>query len=1229
MSSAAPSRQSVFRVLRSRGLMISTVLLLGLLVLGWLGLPPLARWGIEKYGSEALGRAVKVESVSFNPLLLDVRIEGLKIAEADGVGEFLDFAALQLDLSSASLWHRALVLDAVRVETPRINLVRLDSQRFNFSDILERFSKPDQSGADTGASFFSLNNIEVTSGDIRFDDRLVNEKHQIDKLALSLPFISNLPTRVTSFVQPRLAFDLNGSSFELKGEVKPFAEQRIATLNLDVEDFDLTRYLSYLPGKLPVRVEQARLSSALSLRWEESVASKPASLALSGRLALADLKVKDGTGAELLQLPRFQMDIAKIEPLASPALIHVSDIKIDALKLDLLREKDQRFRLQRLFQEYGGEKGRPAAGKKAQTSAGVMPRVILDKFSLAKARVHWRDEVPPGGFALALEPFEVQLAGFDLTGKAPAKLTVNIAGPDNLKLQLQAAVALAAETYNGQFKLSGVQLEALRPYYKAALPQALFRGETAASGEFRVLPGKAGIEVQLDKMMFDLKRFALADARGKPGKLVELVKVPETQIEGVRVDMAQRVLHVDRFSNRGMQAFLLRDASGGLNLVELFQSQSSSDAQAKEVLKDKLERAAEVVLEAAPAEDADQPWQMSVGKVDLVGGGLKLEDRSSSVAVVLDVHDMALNLKDWSTLRNAQSQAVLSARVNRTGSVKAESRFSTEPLRGSVNLDLRSLDLLPVQPYLDDVFRVLLTRGNATVNGKLDFDLPRNAKPDLRFTGAVSVDDLNVLDRVNDEDFLRWKHFSIQDMKARLEPMAFSSKEIRLKDFYTRLILDAKGRLNIREITAQDAALDAPAATESVPAKALKSEDPSKPAITLNLERIVLENGHVRFSDRFVKPNYDANLLSLSGTLGGLSSDEDSVAALDLTASLDGAAPVKVYGSLNPLRQDGFLDIQAQVRDVDLTSASTYAARYVGYGIDRGKLSMDVQYEIRNRKLNATNSVRLDQLSFGNKVDSPDATSLPVLLAVALLKDRRGMIDIRLPISGSLDDPKFSVGSVILKVLGNLISKAITSPFALLGSIFGDGGEELAYIDFQPGSARIPEKGSQKLADLVRAMGERPELRLEITGRFEPAGDTTGLKRERLTARLRSLKAEAMAKRGESVAEVDRLEISAAEYPVLLAAVYENENLDTRPRNALGMLKRQSVAEMEKILLASYSVSEADLEALAVRRAQTVRANLLEQGKLDASRVFMRGTPGSTSTSDEKPASARVDFSLR
>jgi hypothetical protein len=264
-------------------------------------------------------------------------------------------------------------------------------------------------------------------------------------------------------------------------------------------------------------------------------------------------------------------------------------------------------------------------------------------------------------------------------------------------------------------------------------------------------------------------------------------------------------------------------------------------------------------------------------------------------------------------------------------------------------------------------------------------------------------------------------------------------------------------------------------------------------------------------------------------------------------------------------------------------------------------------------------------------VDSPTATKLPVLLAVALLKDRNGVIDINLPVSGSLDDPEFSVGGIVFKVIINLLVKAVTSPFALLGSIFG-GGEQLAYIEFEPGRAGLDQVAQDKVQSLTKALADRPALKLDITGRVDPEADKEGLRQVALEHKVKAVKFESLGKQENGPASVDEVKVDPAEYPKLLKQAYGREKFP-KPRNVIGLAKDLPVPEMEKLMLTNTTITDDDLRQLAIRRARAVADAIARTGKVGAERVFVL-EPKLKVVADEKGAPAgakasRVDFSLK
>jgi hypothetical protein len=423
---------------------------------------------------------------------------------------------------------------------------------------------------------------------------------------------------------------------------------------------------------------------------------------------------------------------------------------------------------------------------------------------------------------------------------------------------------------------------------------------------------------------------------------------------------------------------------------------------------------------------------------------------------------------------------------------------------------------------------------------------------------------------------------------------------------------------------AQSAAQGRTAMTTVAPA----GGDPSAPRPVIRIGQIEVIRGNVNFTDNFIKPNYTANMTGLGGTVTTLASDATEPATMSLAGKIDDDAPVDISGRLNPLAPKLFLDIEGRTKGVDLPRLTPYSVKYAGYPIVKGKLSMEVSYKVENDRLNANNHLFLDQLTFGDKVESPTATKLPVLLAVSLLTNTRGEIDINLPISGTLNDPKFSVGGIIIQVIVNLLTKIVTAPFAALASAFG-GGEELGYVEFPAGSAALPAEQTKRVDTLAKALNDRPALKLDIIGRVDPGVDTEGTRKAKLDAKLRAAKVRQVVRAGGESVDPAKVSITEQERPALIAAVYDDEKIPDKPRNVIGFAKTIPAPEMEALIVKNLAVTPEDLRALANQRATIVRKRLETDGKVSRERLFLVEPKLTAEGIQDKGAKTRVDFSLK
>jgi hypothetical protein len=396
---------------------------------------------------------------------------------------------------------------------------------------------------------------------------------------------------------------------------------------------------------------------------------------------------------------------------------------------------------------------------------------------------------------------------------------------------------------------------------------------------------------------------------------------------------------------------------------------------------------------------------------------------------------------------------------------------------------------------------------------------------------------------------------------------------------------------------------------------------PVTPALDLDLGGLKLVNGQVDFTDRFIRPNYSAALSQLNGQIGAFRSGSPGLSTLRLEGRVAGTGQLAIQGALNPTGQPLELDVQARASDIELAPLSPYAGKYAGYAIERGKLSVDVGYRIQpDGKLEASNRLVLNQLTFGQRVESPDALGLPVTLAVALLKDRNGVIDLNLPIGGSLNDPQFSIGALVWQVLRNLLVKAVTAPFSLL---FGGGdGQQASQVNFEPGSSRWAADVEATLDKLAQVLKDKPGLQLTVTGQADAVAEREALQAAWLEDRLQAQKrreaprsAPALAAPAASATTSAATSAAAPRPPApeplsdaerrrLLAKVYSDMPREGKPRNAIGLLRSLSPAEMSAWLLARAPAATEAARELALQRGVAVREALLARG-VPLDRVFL------------------------
>jgi uncharacterized protein involved in outer membrane biogenesis len=643
------------------------------------------------------------------------------------------------------------------------------------------------------------------------------------------------------------------------------------------------------------------------------------------------------------------------------------------------------------------------------------------------------------------------------------------------------------------------------------------------------------------------------------------------------------------------------------------------------------------------------PVQVDFNAIKVALQNLSLQGGKTATAAKLQVS------ANVTPMGGAQTSGT-STDTRRAGSVEWRGQLGLQPLAAAGNLRLSRFPVQAFEPYFGDALNVSLLRAEAGYQGEVAVREEATAAgkaKGLRIAlgGDVLLADLLVhtkptadtrAGRSSTDELLSWQSLTLKGLKLATAPGAPPNIEIQeaaLSDFYSRLVITEEGRFNLQDAAAptssETASSDAAAPAEVKPAaptaaasvassasSVVASTEP--PAFNLVIHSTRLNNGRVDFTDRFIRPNYSANLTELNGGLGEFRTGTRDMATLELRGKAAGTALLDIKGQINPTAKPLALDLRARATDLELAPFSPYAGKYAGYAIERGKLSVDVSYKIDAAgNLDAKNQVTLNQLTFGDKIESASATKLPVLLAVALLKDRNGVIDINLPVSGSLNNPQFSVFGIVLKVIGNLLVKAFTSPFALLAG--GGGADDLSLVGFSAGTANVSEEGRGTLTKVAKALSEKPGLKMTVTGAADPTSEREAYVQTLLDQRLLAERKRELVRAG-----------AAPEAPVVMASddrarvlkeIYKQTDIPTKPRNAIGIARDVSGPEMETLLKTRIVVSAEAMRELALQRGLAVRDALIAQG-LPSERLFLAAPKLRASGEDDAAWSPRVQLAL-
>lgn len=849
-----------------------------------------------------------------------------------------------------------------------------------------------------------------------------------------------------------------------------------------------------------------------------------------------------------------------------------------------------------------------APDKPQPKSSEPIPALRIGSLSVTQGFLSFDDRRRPSDFATRLEPINFELQDFS-TGVDGGRFTFSGMSKLGERIDWHGHLAVQPIESDGELQITGLQAHTIWSYLEDHLSFLINSGKIDLNATYQfALQDAVDLKVNVSKL-------TLTDLAVRPkDSQLDWITVPELILSGTTMDLRRREAHSDSLSLTGVKLATWLEPDGSLNLLELAAAPGAESIPAA--------GAPLPTVTHAPRAAAGPEWKFELGEFALHNASISAEDRRTKPRAKVLLAPLSVKVSGASLNLSKPLEVVLDTKINGTGSLSVTGNVTPQPVAADVKVKLAGIELAAAQPYIAQYTSMTLLAGSLSGDGRVKYGAQ---KPALQFNGNLSVAKVHTVDNALHDDFINWDRLDIQGLDFQYAPDRLDIEQVAARKLYARVIIEPDESINVKRILAR------PGATVVAPGDNLPISSAAAPVMPISIKKIVLRASQANFADLSVMPNFATGIQNLEGSVLGLSSKENSRAKVDLHGSVDAFAPVSITGEVNVLSASLYTDLAMSFRNIELSTFNPYSGKFAGYNISKGKLTTELHYKVVGRKLDAQHHIIVDQLEFGDKTDSKDAVSLPVKLAVALLKDRNGVIDLNLPVTGSLDDPKFKLGPIIWKVFVNILEKAVTAPFALLGSLFG-GGPDLQYIDFEPGTADLDPVAVGKAQTIVKALNARPQLKLEIPIAVSGDLDRPHLVEAKFQAQLDEMQAATARRKKSSAGAIEFAQLDAGAQLELLIQLYaENFGADPKFPDEIDALKntQEKIAAkndfLSKELHQHITVNDADLTALGQQRALNLQQALLTGTQIDPQRVFLVANDKAKS----QDGRVRLELSLR
>ncbi|SGY90424.1 DUF748 domain-containing protein [Moritella viscosa] len=846
-----------------------------------------------------------------------------------------------------------------------------------------------------------------------------------------------------------------------------------------------------------------------------------------------------------------------------------------------------------------------------------LPHIQIANISITNTAFNFKDK--PTGAELDYPAINIVLTKFnslamlnrDKRSNAPSptynSYNLSIEGADNSAVTTAGRFQLTPLEAQGNLALKHIKLVTFWPFVAEQLTAKLESGVIDFTTDYQFISNDKSPQLLTDAGQFSLRTLIFSE----PEK--ELINLPLLTVAGIKVDLLQQQIGLDNISTDGLKVNAVVNKDGVVNLTNAFTlkhtepTSASSDSKITAKSESQATQSENNEAQATESKEA-QEWLVTLGEFNLTNYDINVIESMMTDATAWRLFPINVRTKSLTSRLDTPIEYDLALTINDKGTFSSQGSADVKEQSLDATINLDKLNLAQFQPYLKPYVNITIQNGEFTTQGSLY----ANTKGAARFDGSIKLESLAINDNKLNKTLIKWQNFNINSLKFDKEANSLLIDHVSFVQPYAQMIVAADKSSNVSDLVVKTKDEKKEAAVKGEPQikpetqKIKATED----AMLIEINKITLAQGKVDYTDNLLKPTFEATIDKLEGHVGKLSSTATKNAELNIRGIVNEYAPLTLRGEVNPLIPLPYVDIEFIFDNFELPSMTPYSGTYAGLDINEGQLSLALKYKLEKNHLEGRNQIFIDQLDMNNTKNSDAGTILPITLAIPLLKDSNGAIDLGVEISGDVNDPSFNVGEILLKQFTNIIVKAATSPFTLLANIV-DSTEELDKVNFAKGSVILTQLEQNKLDTLAKALVQRPQLKLNIKGSYDANVDKQTLQNRAVNTKLSQLT-------NTNIPETT----NATNLPLsndmedALITLYEQETqgkADTLRNTISAQQASLDKSALKQVWLSSLyaetskqqAITDKVLRKLAKSRANAIKTHLRDISKVDAGRIFV------------------------